>query len=302
MKQLNPLSITHTDNQNSANTKPRGILHNEFVLSAYLIGALALGLVACSKEKPKPVTSNSMPTPVTAPAPPAPASAVAEAATPTPVIAKKKGTHKRPDKVTYKNDAYAISFQYPRRYALKTGDEAIVDWFGVQPVGMNFVQPGGVSVAAVELPRGSFPGTDYRDAFFTVNVNRHLSEAQCSQFSVVEEHSVDEESVAPGMVNIGGQAFTETTTFAGKTSEQSYARYYHRFENGVCYEVALGVETAGYGVVDGLNAVDRDDVFAKLEPMLASVKIEAAANATPEAPVAAATAAPAQEVEQNGAH
>jgi hypothetical protein len=168
-------------------------------------------------------------------------------------------------------------------------------------VGMNFIQPGGVSVAAVELPRGSFPGTDYHDAFFTVNVNRQISEDQCSQFSVLEEQQADEESVAPQTVNIAGQSFVETTTFNGESTEQAYARYYHKYENGVCYEVALGVKTAGYGVIDGITAVDRDDVFAKLEPMLASMRIEPAPKIRPETSVATA-ASPSQAAAQTSIH
>lgn len=285
----------------SGNSKSRSVLYTEYVLSAYLIAAIVLGLVACSKEKPKNITANTssapMATPVATPAP------VAEPATPpAATVAKKKVTRRRPLNVTYKNDTYGVSFQYPRRYALKTGDEAIVDWFGAQPVGMNFVQPGGVSVAAVELPRGSFPGTDYRDAFFAVSVNRHLSEAQCSQFSMVEEQESDDESLAPQTLIVGGKEFSATNTFDGKTAEQSYARYYHRFENGTCYEVALGVQTAGYGVVDGLNAVDRDDVFARLEPMLGTVKIDTAEKPPAETAPVPATRVATQETAQTGVH
>lgn len=289
---------------NTNNPKPQtsNNLHTEIVISAYLIATLGLGLIACSKAKSNPAASSAPIAPVTAPLPAVPAPVVAEAVPPAPPVAKKKVVRHRPANVTYKNDIYGVLFQYPRRYSLKTGDEAIVDWFGGQPMGMNFVQSGGVAVAAVELPRGSFPGTDYHDAFFTISVNRQLSEAQCSQFSAVEEQSADDESIAPRTVNIGGEDFAETSTFNGKSTEQAYARYYHRYDNGVCYEVALGVETAGYGVIDGITAVDRDDVFAKLEPMLASVKIESAPKQAPDSSVAVATPAPAQEAEPNSIH
>jgi hypothetical protein len=300
MNEFSLFQPNKNDVNKSGNSKSRSILYTECVLSAYLIAALIFGLVACSKEKPKAVSTSVAPSPTAAVAATAPVTE--QALPPAAPAAKKKAVRKRPEKVTYKNDTYGISFQYPRRYALKTGDEAIVDWFGSQPVGMNFAQPGGVSVAAVELPRGSFPGTDYRDAFFTVAVNRHLSEAQCSQFSMVEEQKPDDESLAPQTVTVGEKQFSETNTFEGKTTEQSYARYYHRFENGVCYEVALGLQTAGYGVVDGLNAVDRDDVFAKLEPILNTVKIDAAEKPENDSSPVAMTPATAQETAQTGAH
>lgn len=294
---------SHNNNvHNPKSQNSNSSLHTEIVISAYLIATLGLGLIACSKAKSNTAASSTPIVPVTAPLPTTPTPVVAEAVPPAPPAARKKVVRHRPANVTYKNDLYEVSFEYPRRYSLKTGDEAIVDWFGSQPMDMNFVQSGGVAVAAVELPRGSFPGTDYHDAFFTISVNRQLSEAQCSQFSAVEEQSADDESVAPRTINIGGQDFAETSTFNGKSTEQAYARYYHRYDNGICYEVALGVQTAGYGVVDGITAVDRDDVFAKLEPMLASVKIESAPKPAPDSSVAAAIPTPTPEAEPNSIH
>jgi hypothetical protein len=300
MSEFSLFQHNKTNVNKSADQKSPSVLYTEYVLSAYLIAALVLGLVACSKEKPKTVSTTNPSMPIATPASAAPAN-VEQAPPSAAPVAKKKVARKRPANVTYKNDTYGISFQYPRRYALKTGDEAIVDWFGSQPVGMNFVEPGGVSVAAIELPRGSFPGTDYRDAFFTVAINRQLSAAQCSQFSMLEEQKSDDETVAPQTITVGDKEFSATSTFEGKTTEQSYARYYHRFENGICYELALGVQTAGYGVVDGLNAVDRDDVFAKLEPMLSTVKIDAEKPDTETSPAPSAPPA-TQETAQSGNH
>jgi hypothetical protein len=263
----------------SAHTRKSSISFNGLVLGTAGLSLLALAAIACSREAHKPAsTAINVPQPVQQAAPQVTASApVAALVAPTPDTkpAVKKSAHKRPEKVVYKNDVYGVSFQYPRRYALKTGDEAIIDWFGSQPVGMNFVDGSGVSVAAVELPRGLYPGTDYRDAFFTVSVNRNLSEAQCSQFAVVDRSDSDEEPVAPATVNFGGQVYSQTSAFDGKAFEQAYGRYYHVYNNGACYEMALGLETAGYGAVEGITPVDRDEVFHKLEGMLASVRLRA---------------------------
>jgi hypothetical protein len=291
------------------------------VLATSGVAVLTLAVIACSKEANKPVVETRIITPApAAPSLPAaePAPVVASSVTPDAKPVAKKTAKKRPTKVVYKNGTYGISFQYPRRYALKTGDEAIIDWFGSQPVGTNFVDRGGVGVAAVELPRGMYPGTDYRDAFFTVSVNRNLSQAQCSQFAVVDQSDSDEEPIAPTNTSFGGQVYSETETFDGKAFEQAYAHFYHVYNNGACYEMALGVETAGYGVVEGITPVDRDEVFHKLEDMLASVRLQseervpetAVATLTPNpAPASvpsatpaatAATATPAAQVE--GAH
>jgi hypothetical protein len=259
------------------------------VLSASFLGALAVAIVACSKEAHKPAVSTSSisaPQPIvaaqTAPAPPA--------APETKTVAKKTAK-KRPAKVTYKNTTYGVAFQYPRRYSLKTGDEAIVDWFGAQPGGMNFVDQGGIAVATVELPRGLYPGTDYRDGFFAVSVNRNLSADQCSQFGIVDSNDSDEEPIAPSNVNFGGQVYSETSTFEGQSFQQSYGHYYHVYNNGACYEMALDLETAGYGVVEGITPVDRDEVFHQLEAMLSSVRLQPETNPETQ-PALAVTPAP----------
>lgn len=260
------------------------ISFNGLVLGTTGLALLALAVIACSREVHKPTSTavNVPQLPAQPPVAPMAAAPTPLAAAPTPLVATsdakpvvKKSAHKRPDIVVYKNDVYGVSFQYPRRYALKTGDEAIIDWFGSQPVGMNFADAGGVAVAAVELPRGLYPGTDYRDAFFTVSVNRNLSEAQCSQFAETDSADTDEEPVAPSNVNLGGQVYSQTSVFDGKAFEQAYGRFYHVFNGGACYEMALGLETAGYGAVEGVTPVDRDEVFHKLESMLASVQLHA---------------------------
>ena len=49
---------------------------------------------------------------------------------------------------------------------------------------MNFVQPGGVALAAVELPETSFANTDFSSAFFDVSVHKSLTADQCTEFAV----------------------------------------------------------------------------------------------------------------------
>ncbi|MGA8761976.1 MAG: hypothetical protein WB562_03720, partial [Candidatus Sulfotelmatobacter sp.] len=128
-------------------------------------GALAFGAllivcsvtVGCSGDKPKPATSTSD-TPVTQnttttaslPAPP-----VQTAAKPV----SKKIVHKRPANLTYADKSSGVSFQYPRKYDLKAGDDA-GELVSSIPLPMNFVQPGGVALAVVELPEAIYNGND----------------------------------------------------------------------------------------------------------------------------------------------
>ena len=58
--------------------------------------------------------------------------------------------------------------------------------------------------------------------------------------------------------------------------KQTDARYYHAFSNGACYEFALGIGTEGNVDGEGIKPVDRDQLFGKLEKILASVKLQPA--------------------------
>jgi hypothetical protein len=154
--------------------------------SALLFAALLVVCsiaVGCSKDKPQPVSTNQIPT--TQSSNPAvstdllPASSVPEPAKKAP----KKVARKRPSTVTYSDKTYGVSFQYPRNYALETGDAAN-ELIASGLVPMDFTQPGGTALAAVSLPATSFPGTDFESGLFNVSVNKNVSAEDCGKFSV----------------------------------------------------------------------------------------------------------------------
>src|SRR4029077_11978305 len=135
------------------------------------------------KDKPKPVSSNNQ-IPVTqspSPVQPMPAPVVQATTTPAP----KKVVHKKPATVNYADKAYGVTFEYRRCYAIETGNAA-TELLAENPIAMNFVQPGGVALAAVELPETSYANTDFSSAFFNVSVNKNLPADQCNQFAVPE--------------------------------------------------------------------------------------------------------------------
>src|SRR5271166_1622419 len=140
--------------------------------------------VGCSSDKPKPVSSEapvaqSVP-PVTTSSTPIPAVPVQQAAA-KPV--HKKIVHKAPPTLTYADKTSGVSFQYPRKYALETGDAAN-ELVSSGPVPMDFVQPGGVALAAVAMPESAYPNSDLSSAYFNVSVNKALTAEQCGEFSV----------------------------------------------------------------------------------------------------------------------
>jgi len=159
---------------------------NTLVFAAVLIVcSLAVG---CSSEKPKPVSSNNQ-IPVTQPDSALPPSVPAVAMQTENKPAPKKVVHKKPATVNYTDKTYGVTFEYPRRYAIETGNAAS-DLLMSSPVPMNFVQPGGVALAAVELPETSFTNTDFSSAFFNVSVHKNLTADQCTEFAVPQPKMV----------------------------------------------------------------------------------------------------------------
>ncbi len=245
------------------------------MITGFVILGILIALSACSKQAPKAaLVGISAPETQTATAAAAPLTPITPAAA-TPV-AKKKTHKKHPAAiVTYSDPNTGVSFQYPRKYKLASGDTVQPEIDGIGAVPMNFVQPGGSAVAMVAVPSTTYPGTDFTTAFFHVNVNRSLSEQECSEFAVVDARNPDGEPMDAEKLRVGSAYMEKTSTFAGDALKQGEAQYYHRFENGSCYEFVLGLGTAGYGTDQEIAAVDRDQVFAKLEKILTTVKIQA---------------------------
>src|ERR1700687_6450249 len=139
----------------------RSIAENRSVAWGKNTGALVFAAVlivcsvtvGCSSDKPKPVSSNN-PIPVTQPESsisPMPTPAAQAATKPAP----KKVVRKKPATVNYTDKTYGLTFEYPRRHAIETGSAAS-ELLASHPRAMNFVQPGGVALAAVELPENGF--------------------------------------------------------------------------------------------------------------------------------------------------
>jgi hypothetical protein len=241
--------------------------------------------VGCYKDKPQPISNNQIPTtqsssPVVS-TDPIPASTAPEPAK----RARKKVAKRRPATVTYSDKTYGVSFQYPRKYALETGDAAN-ELIASGPVSMNFTQPGGTALAAVSLPATSFPGTDFESGLFNVSVNKSLTAEQCATFASPQP---DPKASGDSMANtnsqssklvIGDLELQSAETVAAEGSKQSDAKYFHVFQNGACYEFALKVGTIGSDTETATKHVDHDKVFSRLEKILATVKITPAA--TPE--------------------
>ncbi len=239
------------------------------MIAGYAILGLLVAMSACSKQSPKPPLAG-----ISSPAASPATAATAPVATTTAIAAPAKKTpKKRPANVTYSEPNFGVSFRYPRKFVLTSGDEALPQFAGLGDASMNFVEPGGVAVATVELPGGSYPGTDFASAFFNVNVNRSVTEQECGHFAFVDSHNVNGAPVDAEKVKIGSTDMATTSNFSASAMTQTETQYYHSYNNGACYEYILSVGTAGYGTKDGVEPVNRDQVFAKLDKILATVKV-----------------------------
>src|SRR3984893_8815820 len=253
--------------------------------SALLFAALLVVCsitVGCSKDRPQPVSSNQIPT--TQSSNPAvstdllPASSVPAPAKKAP----KKVARKRPSTVTYSDKTYGVSFQYPRKYALETGDAAN-ELIASGLVPMDFTQPGGTALAAVSLPATSFPGTDFESGLFNVSVNKNISAEDCGKFSVpapdpnAPADSGTQANPASPKLMLGELELQSREAVAAEGSKESDAKYFHVFQNGACYEFALKVGTIASGTETATKHIDHDKVFSRLEKILATLKITPAA-------------------------
>jgi hypothetical protein len=175
-----------------------------------------------------------------------------------------------------------VSFQYPRKYALETGDAAN-ELIASGLVPMDFTQPGGTALAAVSLPVTSFPGTDFESGVFNVSVNKNVSAEDCGKFSMPQpgpKTPADpgtQANAASAKLMLGELELQSTEAVAAEGSKESDAKYFHVFQNGACYEFALKVGTIGNGTGTATKHVDHDKVFSRLEKILATLKITPAA-------------------------
>ncbi len=176
--------------------------------------------VGCSSDKPKPVSSNSQipvtqsPSPITS----TPAPVMQADNKPAP---KKVVQHKKPATMNYTDKSSGLTFEYPRRYAIETGSAA-TELLAGNPIPMNFVEPGGVALAAVELPETGFANTDFSSAFFNVSVHKSLTADQCTEFAVPQPKVVAPASTDSGSTSAASPS-SPTQTVSTQTAQSEPA-------------------------------------------------------------------------------
>jgi hypothetical protein len=184
-------------------------------------------------------------------------------------VIEKKKTIKRASIATYTNSTYGVSFRYPKTYTMLTPEKDSKETAWPDPVAMNFTEAGGQTLTTLVLP-----GTR-ASSYFKASVIKNVSADQCSKFASTPEQSevstnppvdASDDSILPVKANILGVEFAKTEN----VTEQSEARYYHHFENGACYEFALGVADAP----GTTKPMDHLQVFDRLERIMTTVKMK----------------------------
>jgi len=281
-----PLTLNSVAWGKNNNDKTNFDSTTSILIFAALLIACSLA-VGCSSEKSKPVSTTSQSpitqpiTPIPAPSPIAP---VLQAAAKPP---HRKVVRKAPATVTYTDKTFGVSFDYPRKYGLETGDAA-TKLVSSSQIPMDFVQPGGIALAAVTIPDSTYANSDMALAFFNVSVNKTLTVDQCSEFSVPQPapaaptdpavQAKAQLSTPPlSKLMIGDMELLSAETSATQDTREEASKYYHVFKNGACYEFALKVATnkpdSASEVAATTKHIDRDEVFQRLEKILATVKM-----------------------------
>jgi len=263
--------------------KPRTAVIVGSLIATALLGVFVLES-GCSKESNKTETL-ATPNQAVASQPPTPILTMPASTSTAPVASqpgtKKKSRERKLSASTYTNPDYGVSFRYPKYGSLKEGDDANLELEGLGTLEMNFVQDGGTTISAVELPRKLYAGTDFNAAFFNVSVNPKLTSEECEQFAFPLTLDPETDSVTTSKTKVGVTEFQTVEGFVGEENSQADVKYYHVFQNGSCYEFALGLETAEQAVPDEtkpvVKPVNRNEVFRKLNWILSTVKIQSVA-------------------------
>lgn len=281
MTQLNLSGRQPNNNQQKpVKEEEEGSIKNQTVgaMGALAMFAAVIVIGSCAGSKPVAVKQPIQPTtPVSAPAVATPAPVPAPVMTKAKAIAKKR----RAATLSYVNHDYGVSLSFARNYLLKAGKDVPVASAATEPIPMNFVHAGGVKLAAVQMPGDSYPGTDFKSAALSVSVNPGMTSEACAQFGSPESTAgIDGSSQAEpaqsniAQVKVGAIQFDEVENLGGSMMKHADAKYYHVFSNGACYEFALGIATDGDANLDEVTPVDRGQVFAKLEKILATVNLQ----------------------------
>lgn len=170
--------------------------------------------------------------------------------------------HHRPATAKYVNSDYGVSFNYPVKYSLQSGDK-------LTALSVTYLKEGAVQVAAVDMPADSYPETDFAAALLNVSVSKDMTSGECMQFN---KPSKEAGAVKSTIVKLGANEYSVFEQINGEGDNKSDLKYFHLFKNNACYEFALAVDTTEKP--EDMAQVDRGKVFQQLEKILTTARIK----------------------------
>ena len=258
MTTINPNQFSGNKNFKQVEADGWTSIYLPAICAAILMGGVLFFAVSCSKKSDS-VAKISAPT-QQASSPSASASPAAMPSGP----AKKAVKKHRPANATYVNSTYGVSFSYPHKYSLQSGNK-----LGTSSLQPSFLKAGAVQVAAIDLPDDMYPETDFSSALLNVSVNKSMTEDECKQFVV----SKDAGEVKPTTAKLGVNEYSVFEQINTVGDRKSDLKYFHLFKNNACYEFALDVDTTVKADAD-VAQVDRGKVFQKMEKILTTARIK----------------------------
>ena len=226
------------------------------ICAAILMGGVLFLAISCSKKSDNvaKISPPSQPA-VSAPAPAVPMAALPEKP-------KKAVKKHRPANAIYVNSEYGVSFSFPRKYNLQSGDKLV-------PSTTSFLKSGSLAVATVTMPGNSYPDTDFTSARLNVSLNSDMTADECTQFT---PSSKDAGEVKPTALKLGENQYSVFEQINGEDNKKSDLKFFHLFKNNACYEFAAALETTEKP--EDMGQVDRGKIFQQLEKILSTAKIK----------------------------
>src|SRR5258708_17533642 len=227
MTTINPNSVSGNKNFKQIESDSWTSLYLPAICAAVLMGGVLFLAVSCSKSSTS-AAKISAPTQQSA-------SSTPPAGTPpasVPDKTKKPTKKHRPANATYVNSAYGVSFSYPRKYSLQTGDKLSAS----AALSTGFLKAGAVQVAGVDMPDDSYPETDFSSALLNVSVNKEVTADECMQFGAASKEAGE---VKPASGKLGPNEYSVFEQIVGEGDRKSDLKYFHLFKNTTCSNFAL---------------------------------------------------------------
>jgi hypothetical protein len=127
---------------------------------------------------------------------------------------------------TQVNEKYGVKFGLPTFPSyMKAG--------GAAPGPNSVAEPGTVTLAGLDIPSGIYPKSNFTGGTFLLFVNPTITNrGSCQKFATFDPRSISYHTIA-------GTAYSETSEGDAAAGSSSDTEYFHTFQNGMCFEIAL---------------------------------------------------------------